>query len=136
MAKQPTKAELEATIKRLQPYETLASLRHCEPGKVIRRQEDIDGHGGRYRVTVSYYGKWRSDGGIVEIIAQPLGGSFDQYPTGMPIVEVYSYDDVSEGTAAFRLNNEGATWTAPWTWLARWIITDGVRVYNESQIPF
>lgn len=130
--KKPTRADLEAEIARLRPYAEIMAYHH-HPGRepaITRTAEMAWGSSGRVRVTVNYYGRWRSDGGVIETVAWPLRD--DGTLGDGPVVEAYAWRDIWD-----RVGPHAATaaqpFMAPWGWLIRWVLTDGVRLANEAE---
>jgi hypothetical protein len=137
--KKATREELEARIRSLQAYELLASLRHSQyVGSPVRagnrapivKNAIIEGYGGRFDVTVTYFGHWRMDSGVIEVVAWPVND--DDKRSDSPLVEVHSGLWAADATKAFRAWQEGALYTAPWAAMVRWVLTDGVRLANEA----
>lgn len=137
--RKPSREELEARIANMQAYELLASLRHVQyvgsPVKTANRapivkRETIEAHGGRYDVTVTYYGHWRMDTGVIEVVAWPLRD--DDTRGDGPLVEVHGGLWAADATRVFRAWQDDATYRAPWAHLVRWVLSDGVRLANEA----
>lgn len=134
MAKKPTRADLEAEIARLRPYELIHELKHHQDmnpdAPPVYGFGKFEYSGGRFQVTVKYYGHWLvATGGVIEVVAQPIDDNGN--PTSTPIVEVHSYDYASTAVAAF--TRDEPTYRPPWRSLIRWVITDGVRLANQAQ---
>jgi hypothetical protein len=128
MSKKPTRADLEAEIERIRPYEQLAVMRHRETP--IAKTQTYDYSSGKVEVTISYYGRGTSHGGVVEVVVWPLDDSGKRSDRSYPLVEVHPYLWISDAIAAF--TTKAPTYGPPWGALIRWVITDGVRLANAA----
>lgn len=132
MPRKPTNAELQAEVDRLKAYEFLATCRHnprkCAP---VVDTATIEAKGwGKVHVTVSYFGRFTFGGGVVEIVAQPLKD--DGTPgDSAALVEVFTYSAMTDLVPVTQ-SERAMTYTAPWGWLIRRCLTDGVRLANEA----